>query len=54
MPAPRIGGLLVRDGGFPNVLAVLEPSRTTRTETASRLRGRAEPVLDWATSGSGG
>ena len=30
------------------VLAVLEPIWTTKTETASRLRQRIETVLDWA------
>lgn len=31
------------------VMKVLEPIWTTKTETASRLRGRIESVLDWAT-----
>ena len=31
------------------VLEVLEPIWRTKTETASRLRGRIESVLDWAT-----
>lgn len=31
------------------VLKVLEPIWTTKAETASRLRGRIESVLDWAT-----
>jgi integrase len=30
------------------VLKVLEPMWTTKTETASRVRGRIESVLDWA------
>ncbi len=30
------------------VLKVLEPIWTTKTETASRLRGRIENILDWA------
>lgn len=47
---PHIGPLLVRDIGLSNVLAVLEPIWTTKTETASRLRGRVESVLDWATA----
>lgn len=46
---PLIGDLLVRDIGLPQVLAVLEPIWKTKTETASRLRGRLESVLDWAT-----
>ena len=30
-------------------MAVLQPIWTTKTETATRLRGRIEQVLDWAT-----
>jgi len=47
---PAIGNLLVQDIGLPQVLAVLEPIWKTKTETASRLRGRIEQVLDWATA----
>jgi len=47
---PLIGELLVRDIGLPHVLAVLEPIWTKKTETASRLRGRLESILDWATT----
>ncbi|MGA3342807.1 MAG: integrase arm-type DNA-binding domain-containing protein [Methylocella sp.] len=32
----------------PMVLRILEPMWTTKTETASRVRGRIESVLDWA------
>lgn len=46
---PFIGSVLVRDVGLPQVLSVLEPIWTKKTETASRLRGRLESVLDWAT-----
>jgi integrase len=46
---PVIGKLLVRDIEQAHVLRVLEPIWTTKTETASRLRGRIESVLDWAT-----
>lgn len=46
---PAIGGLMVRDVELPQVLAVLQPIWATKTETASRLRGRLESVLDWAT-----
>jgi len=46
---PTLGSLLVRDVGLSQVLAVLEPIWQTKTETASRLRGRIEAVLDWAT-----
>ncbi|WP_312022837.1 site-specific integrase [Bradyrhizobium sp. 2S1] len=47
---PEIGTLLVRDVGLAQVLAVLEPIWTKKTETATRLRGRIEQVLDWATA----
>lgn len=57
---PKLGQLLVRDVGLAQVLAVLEQSADpknpdgpslwlNKTETASRLRGRIETVLDWAT-----
>ena len=46
---PTIGRLLVRDVGQAHVLAVLEPIWKIKTETASRLRGRIESVLSWAT-----
>lgn len=45
---PVLGSLHVRDIGTPQVLRVLEPIWTTTNETASRLRGRIELVLDWA------
>ncbi len=47
---PALGAMLVRDVKLPQVLAVLEPIWTTTNETASRLRGRMESVLDWATA----
>ncbi len=46
--APVIGSLLVRDIEQAHVLKILEPIWTTKTETASRLRGRIEAVLDWS------
>lgn len=46
---PKIGKLQVRDIDTPHVLEVLEPIWTVKTETASRVRGRIEAVLDWAT-----
>lgn len=46
---PVMGNLLVRDVGQEHVLAALEPIWKTKNETASRLRGRIENVLDWAT-----
>ena len=47
---PRIGGLLVRDVELTHVLSILEPLWAEKTETATRLRGRIEQVLDWATA----
>jgi integrase len=41
--------MLVRDIGLPQVLKVLEPIWTTKTETATRVRSRIESVLNWAT-----
>ncbi len=46
---PTIGSMAVEDVGLPQVLAVLEPLWRSKTETASRLRGRIEQVLGWAT-----
>lgn len=46
---PTLGKLLVSDIGLPQVIAVLKPIWQTKTETATRLRGRIEAVLDWAT-----
>ncbi len=46
---PFMGKLLVRDIGQEHVLNALEPIWKTKNETASRLRGRIESVLDWAT-----
>lgn len=44
--SPFIGDLLVADVDVSNVLQVLEPIWTTKTETASRLRGRLESILE--------
>lgn len=46
---PVIGRLQVQDIGQAHMLRILEPIWTTKTETASRVRGRIEAVLDWAT-----
>ena len=40
--------MLVRDVALPHILAILGPIWTTKTETASRLRGRLASILDWA------
>lgn len=45
---PVLGGLLVRDVALTHVMQVLEPIWTETTETAVRLRGRIELILDWA------
>src|SRR5215470_13342921 len=45
---PVLGELAVADIGTEHVLRVLEPIWKTKTETASRLRGRLEAVLSWA------
>jgi integrase len=56
---PVIGALSVADIDVPLILKVLEQHVSaepagnfwaTRTETASRVRGRIEAVLDWATA----
>lgn len=46
---PVIGSLRVADIDRAHVLRVIEPIWTTKTETANRVRGRIEQVLDWAT-----
>jgi integrase len=46
---PVVGDLPVAKVDMPLVLKILEPIWTTKNETASRLRGRIESVLDWAT-----
>jgi integrase len=45
---PVIGKLPVQAIDTALVLKVLEPIWTTKPETASRLRGRIENILDWA------
>lgn len=45
---PVIGRLSVDDITEHHVIAVLEPIWSTKCETASRLRGRIESILDWA------
>jgi integrase len=46
---PIIGSLPVASIDTPLVLKCIEPHWTTKTETMSRVRGRIESVLDWAT-----
>jgi len=45
---PFVGKLQICDVKLSHVVSILEPIWTTKTETASRLRGRIESVLDWA------
>jgi integrase len=47
--APVLGGMDVADIEMRHVLDVLRPLWFDKTETASRLRGRIETVLRWAT-----
>jgi integrase len=46
---PIIGHLPVDQVDTALIMRCIEPIWTTKTETASRLRGRIESVLDWAT-----
>ncbi len=47
---PMIGPKPVQAIGTDDVLAILKPIWTTKPETATRLRGRIESVLDYAKS----
>ncbi|WP_168797710.1 tyrosine-type recombinase/integrase [Aliishimia ponticola] len=47
--SPILGQMQVSEIGTRDVLRVLEPIWKNKTETASRLRGRIENVLSWAT-----
>jgi len=47
--SPKIGRMSVADIETAHVMKVLEPIWTTKPETASRVRGRIESVLGWAT-----
>jgi integrase len=46
---PELGNLLVAEIQVQDVLRTLTPIWTDKTETASRVRGRIEAVLSWAT-----
>jgi len=46
--APALGDMLVSEIGVPDILRALEPIWSSKTETATRLRGRMESVLAWA------
>lgn len=45
---PVIGDLHPRDVTISHILQILQPIWTTKTETATRVRGRIESILDWA------
>lgn len=47
---PVFGDLAVQAVDVGLVLKAIEPIWTTKPETASRVRGRVESVLDWATA----
>ncbi|PLR20989.1 integrase [Caulobacter zeae] len=47
--SPKMGKLLVGEIDTDHVRSAIEPIWATKTETASRVRGRIESVLDWAT-----
>ncbi len=47
---PGIGKLQVAAVETSHVVSILEPIWTNVTETAGRLRGRIEAILDWATA----
>jgi integrase len=46
---PKIGALPVGEVDIGQVLRCIEPIWREKTETASRIRGRIESILDWAT-----
>lgn len=46
---PIIGNLMVTELETNEIMQVLEPIWTEKTETATRLRGRIESILAWAT-----
>jgi integrase len=45
---PVIGSLACSDVTTDQVLEILKPIWTTKNETATRLRGRIESIMDWA------
>lgn len=48
--SPVFGSLAVAEIDTALVMKCLSPIWTTKTETASRLRGRIQSILDWATT----
>lgn len=47
---PVIGNRPISKVNTPDIKRILNPIWTTKNETASRLRGRIEAVIDWATA----
>ncbi len=47
---PKIGKRLVSDIATEHVQAILSPIWNSKTETAKRVQGRIERILDWATA----
>lgn len=47
---PVIGNLLIDDIEVQHILRILQPIWESKTETASRLRGRIESVINYATA----
>ena len=45
---PYIGEMVVADISHEHILQILQPIWLEKTETAQRLRGRIESILDWA------
>jgi len=45
---PQIGSKNVRDITLDDILMILQPIWTSKTVTASRLRGRIENILNWS------
>jgi integrase len=46
--SPVFGSVPVQDVNIDHVMGVIEPIWNTKTETARRVRGRIEVILDWA------
>jgi integrase len=47
---PIIENMPIQDVDVASVMKILEPIWKTKSETASRLRGRIESIIDWATA----
>lgn len=47
---PTIGRLPVNEIGTNHIMEILDPIWANKTETASRVRGRIENVIDWASA----